>query len=217
MCDETLNYHQWLQKGEQHHTEGVHYECTQCVKAFRFLSSFQTLERSPREKLYECIDCGKSYFTSASLQGPENLNSAENQYECKECGKAFLYHIPFKVRMERHTGDRLYHCETCGILYLYYSVLKQYKMSHTGEESYEYNQCGRSLSVSKHSQHNLKSHNAGKPFKCTVCDTDFKHYSSFQLHKFMLERNFKNARNVRIPLFLKPLITYESAHWISTL
>ncbi|PIO12872.1 hypothetical protein AB205_0000730, partial [Aquarana catesbeiana] len=50
------------------------------------------------EKAYSCPECGKCFYTEATLKLHKRSHTGEKPYPCRECGKCFLS----KTRLDEH-------------------------------------------------------------------------------------------------------------------
>ena len=117
------------------------YECNECGKGFKKLSSLIHHQRNhSREKAYEC---GKSFQQRLHLILHQRIHTGEKSYECDICGKSCSQNSYLNLHQKTHTGEKHYKCDKCGKSFSGKSNLNVHKRTHTGQKLYK---CGKAFS-----------------------------------------------------------------------
>ena len=105
-------------------------------------------EKQPKEKLYECSKCDKSFRQSSYLRKHDKRVHAKlKPFKCSVCVKAFSDSSDFKKHVRIHTGEKPFRCTRdphCDKSYTQSSDLKVHERIHTGEKPFECTKCGKS-------------------------------------------------------------------------
>uniref|UniRef100_A0A8C7DZD8 Uncharacterized protein n=1 Tax=Naja naja TaxID=35670 RepID=A0A8C7DZD8_NAJNA len=123
------------------------------------------------EKLYKCLECGKSF--SRFFQASGRPKKASNQPKNITCEAR----MRSEVSLPRNQG-RLSKCSKCGKSFAHRSLLLIHRKLHTGNGPHLCFLCGNSFpgvwSFAKH----LRSHPGVKPYKCGGCGERFRRHLS---------------------------------------
>ena len=122
------------------HQKSVHssvgqYVCTfgECSNRYKFNHYLQNHIRRAHtlEKPFQCIDCGKTFFTKRDLINHRQTHS-DLTFECEECHKLFNREILLKSHQRIHASNRkTFSCDFCNFKTTNKSYLKSHiRLSH---------------------------------------------------------------------------------------
>ncbi|XP_026762133.2 zinc finger protein 91-like isoform X2 [Galleria mellonella] len=97
----------WIQHYNFYHLQKSQFVCQQCDKLFisdwRLKNHKQKYHGLDRPRDHQCNECGKKFFTLATLRSHQLTHSEQRTYMCEDCGDTF------KQRAALYTHTRLVH------------------------------------------------------------------------------------------------------------
>ncbi|XP_008557836.1 protein krueppel [Microplitis demolitor] len=142
-----------------------------------------TKEVAPRDKVFTCGVCSRSFGYKHVLQNHERTHTGEKPFECPECHKRFTRDHHLKTHMRLHTGEKPYHCSHCDRQFVQVANLRRHLRVHTGERPYACELCAAKFSDSNQLKAHLLIHKGEKPFACEHCNIRFRRRHHLVHHK----------------------------------
>lgn len=125
-----------------------------------------TSTKDPRDKLFTCKICSRSFGYKHVLQNHERTHTGEKPFECPECHKRFTRDHHLKTHMRLHTGEKPYHCDHCDRHFVQVANLRRHMRVHTGEKPYKCEVCKSTFADSNQLKGHKTVHTDKKPFTC---------------------------------------------------
>ncbi|XP_040178182.1 zinc finger protein 571-like [Rana temporaria] len=170
--------------GEQSRMAEKPYPCLECGKHY---SSTKSLNKHIRlhtgVKVNSCTECGKSFFNKSGLLKHQRIHSGEKPFSCSECGKCFISKFEIDMHQRSHTGERPYSCSECGRSFSTKSNLVKHNRVHTGEKPYTCSQCEKSFSINSDLVRHMRTHTGERPYSCSDCGRRFISKSNLIRHQ----------------------------------
>eukprot|EP00092_Neocalanus_flemingeri_P002456 GFUD01002627.1.p1 GENE.GFUD01002627.1~~GFUD01002627.1.p1 ORF type:complete len:426 (-),score=93.80 GFUD01002627.1:161-1438(-) len=115
ICGKEFKHQYTLVRHLPVHTDERNFQCDQCEKAFRQLSTLTQHKASKHSnsKPYVCEICTKSFSRVSILINHKKTHAAKKIFKCEVCEKGFHQKINLKMHMNIHTNERPYSCSNC--------------------------------------------------------------------------------------------------------
>src|SRR6218665_176772 len=140
------------------------------------------------DKCYSCEFCDKRYSQECLLLAHMAVHRAEKlytNYTCDQCNKSFRWKTGLHKHRATHSDERPFPCNKCNKSFKFKSDLGRHIAYHNKVERGEGIVCNicKSLYVNRHvlKQH-MMIHTGEKPFKCTLCDKQFRLKTNLRYH-----------------------------------
>ena len=139
-------------------------------------------ERHSENPTYACEQCGKAYFTRASLQSHEKSHEQDVNVICPTCGKLFKRAEGLERHMKLHSDDLL-KCGLCDKGFVSETALKKHEIIHTGIKPYKCDFCDMAFYRIEGKRNHERTHTGERPYKCKYCDKAFRASGQMVVHE----------------------------------
>ncbi|XP_058028105.1 zinc finger protein 883-like [Ahaetulla prasina] len=174
------------------------WNCAECGKSFRWTSELTSHVRiHTGEKPFPCATCGKRFRLNSDLTLHKRVHTVEKPYKCLQCGKSFSNSRNLTFHTRRHMGEKPYQCTECGKSFNSSGSLASHNQIHTGEKPYACTECSKSFSVRSALSSHKRVHSEEKPYQCTECEKSFRWKSQLRSHQsiHMWENLYKSTES----------------------
>uniref|UniRef100_A0A3B5RCL3 C2H2-type domain-containing protein n=1 Tax=Xiphophorus maculatus TaxID=8083 RepID=A0A3B5RCL3_XIPMA len=126
-------------------------------------------ELKPRQSLFSCRMCSKTFSQKGSLTKHLRLHAGGNPFTCVSCGRSFRKHFSLIVHMRIHTGEKPFPCLVCGKSFCQRGNLNVHMRTHTGEKPFPCLTCGKHFQRKSNLTAHTRIHKRNKRFSCKIC------------------------------------------------
>ncbi|XP_068112803.1 zinc finger protein 84-like isoform X2 [Hyperolius riggenbachi] len=160
------------------------FSCTECGKSYQRKSEFIVhLRLHTGERPFSCSVCGKGFLRKAHLLVHHKIHSGERPFSCTECGKSFSQRGHLFTHQKIHRGERPFSCSECGKCFTEKGNLIKHQRRHTGERPFLCSQCGKCFSQKGALLKHQQTHSSPLTYPCSVCGKCFKIKGNLVLHQ----------------------------------
>lgn len=121
----------------QWHNDPDLFKCQTCTKTFDSRVGLENHQKTHelRERIYNCEECGKSYFSINSFQSHKlkHIPESEKKFNCSQCDKKFATNY-MRHRHEDKIHSAKYNkiCDICGKVFTYKNTFLRHMEEHAG-------------------------------------------------------------------------------------
>lgn len=152
--------------------------CVFCgYKATKLCKLEVHLKTHIQERPYFCNTCPGSFKHLQTLKLHQSVHSGVRNFLCDDCGKTFTQSGNLQKHCKAvHTGLRPYSCSLCRRRFAYKCHLKEHLKRHLNQKDFkcEWPKCGKSFINNRALSNHFNTHDGCKPFKCSVCNQEFR-------------------------------------------
>lgn len=147
------------------------HKCEKCSKIFTSEKKYQRHKTIAHQRLYQCLDCDKTFSTNRVLRNHINhKHSDKRKYECDECHKKFKTDSGLYAHRKTHTDTYDYSCQICLKKFKFKVHLSRHLTMHSREKNYFCRFCSKSFGIKDNLNKHLKTHYKLFEFKCHICE-----------------------------------------------
>nr|XP_023012661.1 zinc finger and SCAN domain-containing protein 2-like [Leptinotarsa decemlineata] len=161
------------------------YKCEDCEKSFSQLRNYKyhrSVHEGTKEFAAKCSECGKTFNDKGYLSSHMKIHRDKKEYACPHCPKRFNQRVAYNMHLRIHTGLKPHECSTCGKSFSRKMLLKQHQRVHTGERPYTCPECGKSFADRSNMSLHARLHTGVKPYACTLCPKSFTKKHHLKTH-----------------------------------
>ncbi|CAG9759984.1 unnamed protein product [Ceutorhynchus assimilis] len=166
------------------------FECGECGKVFNAhynLTRHMPVHTGARP--FVCKICGKGFRQASTLCRHKIIHTSEKPHKCHTCGKAFNRSSTLNTHARIHAGYKPFVCEFCGKGFHQKGNYKNHKLTHSGEKAYKCSVCSKAFHQVYNLTFHMHTHNDKKPFTCRVCGKGFCRNFDLKKHMRKLHEN----------------------------
>lgn len=169
-------------------------------------SLFNAIVHSKTPLPFRCHYCSKVYESKELFYGHIRQHAAKkkNPYLCGMCGKNFKELIQFKKHI---CARNVLKCNRCSKQFESIFRLENHYLIHS---KYKCEECGKCLSSKTVLEEHKRVHTNEYPFKCAVCNRQFRQKSKYNGHLFVC-KSTKPTQTVQPVKVSAPVKTYSPA------
>ncbi|KAI5932136.1 zinc finger protein 445 [Manis javanica] len=171
------------QHGQNLHTVGTSYKCSDCGRTFSHSSHLACHQRlHTQEKPFKCRVCGKAFRWSSNCVRHEKIHTGVKPYKCSLCDKAFQRKSAYRLHQETHAKQQFLESNQCEEALICGSGFDDNLRDPNGEKPFDCSQCRKSFHCKSYVLEHQRIHTEEKPYKCTKCRKTFRWRSNFTRH-----------------------------------
>ena len=187
LCDARLKREDSLRKHMAIHMGDKPFKCDQC--AYECLNQGalnQHMVVHSDVKRFSCEFCEFTTKTKPLIKKHMEIMHGQNQlYKCPQCDHKTINEYSHRIHMRGHELNTSFACTICAKLFVIERDLKLHMRLHNGQRKTQKIPCPECKKECK-SKNDLSAHmfiHTGEmPFKCRICSSQFRHYSSLTKH-----------------------------------
>lgn len=176
------------------HSEDRPYMCdhNECGKTYKSKAALKYHKQSTHAVLttFQCSSCGKNFKTEYLLKKHLSVTCNDHRpFICRTCSKSFKTLAKLKYHEGTHVEVKPYQCNICFKPMATKAHLKVHMIIHDEGDFTCF--CGKQFKSSKrYKEHYKFIHDPHHPYRCDVCERNFKNTETLEHHKTSHERPF---------------------------